>query len=53
MPDPSGSALRLSALIDGFGIRMSLQPTSRRAALQHARLTAAREIGVDVEDLPR
>lgn len=53
-PDPSGSALRLSALIDGLGIRMSLQDRqSRRAALQHARLTAAREIGVDVEDFPK
>jgi len=49
-----GEIVRLSALIDGFGIRMSLQPRqSRRAALQHARLAAAREIGVDVEDFPR
>jgi hypothetical protein len=33
---------------------MSLQPRqSRRAALQHARLAAAREIGVDVEDFPK
>jgi len=53
-PDPNGAALRLSALIDGLGIRMSLQDRqSRRAALQQARLAAAREIGVDVEDFAK
>jgi hypothetical protein len=53
-PDPSGSALRLSVLLDGLGIRMSLHDRqSRRAALQHARLAAAHEIGVDVEDFAR
>src|SRR5262245_21424925 len=53
-PDPSGSAIRLSALIDGRGIRMSLHDRrSRRAALQDARLAAAREIGLDFEDLAK
>jgi len=50
-PDPSASAWRLAALLDGLGLRITLQrgSMSRRQMLEHARVLAAHEVGVDTE----
>ena len=52
-PDPAASACRLAALLDGFGVRIALQgKQSRREALRHARIAAAREAGIFETDFP-
>jgi len=52
-PDPAASAIRLAALLDGFGVRIALQgKQSRRDALRHARIAAAREAGISESDFP-
>jgi len=52
-PDPAASAIRLAALLDGFGVRIALQgKQSRRDALRHARIAAAREAGISETDFP-
>ena len=47
-PDPSASAWRVAALLDGLGLRITLQrgSMSRRQMLDHARVLAAYEVGV-------
>jgi AcrR family transcriptional regulator len=46
--DPQGSAWRLSALLDGLAIQVVLprRTLSRRQMLDHARIAAAREVGL-------
>ena len=46
--DPHGSAWRLSALLDGLAIQVVLprRTLSRRRMLDHARIGAAREVGL-------
>jgi len=52
-PDPAASAIRLAALLDGFGVRIALQgKQSSREALRHARIAAAREAGISESDFP-
>lgn len=52
-PDPAASSWRLAALLDGFGLRIALQgKQSRQRALRHARIAAAREVGLDEADFP-
>ncbi len=50
-PDPAASAWRLAALLDGLGLRITLQRGSmnRRQMIDHARFAAAHEIGLPVE----
>jgi AcrR family transcriptional regulator len=49
-PDPAATAWRLAALLDGLGLRITLQrgSMSRRQMIEHARLAAALELGIDV-----
>jgi AcrR family transcriptional regulator len=49
--DPAGAATRISALLDGLGLRLTLQRTSltRRQMLAHARHAAANELGISAE----
>lgn len=49
--DPAASAWRLAALLDGLGLRITLQrgSMSRRQMTEHARVAASLELGVDVE----
>jgi AcrR family transcriptional regulator len=49
-PDPAASAWRLAALLDGLGLRITLQrgSMSKRQMIEHARIVAATEVGVDV-----
>lgn len=48
--DPSGVAWRLAALLDGLGLRITLQRGSmtQRQMIQHARIVAALELGIDL-----
>jgi AcrR family transcriptional regulator len=52
--DPAGAAERLDALLDGLMLRCTLHPTSmsRRRVLEHVRLAAAREVGLDRSAFP-
>ncbi|MCI0689414.1 MAG: TetR family transcriptional regulator C-terminal domain-containing protein [Sporichthyaceae bacterium] len=51
--DPAAAAFRLAALLDGVGVRIALQgKQSRREALRHARIAAAREVGLTEADFP-
>ncbi|WP_084960400.1 TetR/AcrR family transcriptional regulator [Thermoactinospora rubra] len=47
--DPAGAAERIDAMLDGLIIRYTLHPNvlSRAQLLRHARMAAAREVGVD------
>ena len=52
-PDPAASACRLAALLDGLGVRIALQgKQSRREAIRHARIAAAKETGLTEADFP-
>jgi AcrR family transcriptional regulator len=53
--DPAGAAERLDALLDGLVIRCTLHPETvpRRRLLEHVRVTAAREVGLDRSAFPR
>ena len=53
--DPAASARRLSALLDGLGLRVTLDPRaiSRREMLEHGRAAAALELGISPNDLTR
>jgi AcrR family transcriptional regulator len=46
--DPRGSAERLDSMLDGLIIRYTLHPSvlSRKRLLEHARIAAAREVGL-------
>jgi AcrR family transcriptional regulator len=52
--DPAGAAERLDALLDGLVVRSTLHPEaiSRRRVIEHARLAAAREVGLDRHAFP-
>ncbi|GAA4068169.1 TetR/AcrR family transcriptional regulator [Nonomuraea soli] len=52
-PDPAGAAERIDAMLDGLVIRYTLHPNvlSQERLLEHARMAAAREVGVDPEAL--
>lgn len=52
--DPNGSAWRLSALLDGLAIQVVLprRTLSRRQMLDHARVSAAREVGLPRSAFP-
>ncbi len=53
--DPAGAAERLDALLDGLVVRCTLHPeaVSRKRLLEHVRIAAAREVGLDRDSLPR
>ena len=53
--DPAASARRLSALLDGLGLRVTLDPRaiSRREMLEHGRAAAALELGISPSDFTR
>lgn len=48
-PDPEGAAERIDAMLDGLIIRYTLHPEvlSQERLVEHARIAAAREVGVD------
>ncbi|GII92305.1 TetR/AcrR family transcriptional regulator [Sinosporangium siamense] len=52
--DPAGAAERLDAMLDGLIVRYTLQPPglSRARLLEHARVAAAREAGLDPASFP-
>ncbi len=52
--DPHGAAERLDSMLDGLIIRYTLHPSvlSRKRLLEHARIAAAREVGVDRSAFP-
>jgi len=52
--DPTGTAERLDALLDGLMLRATVHPAAltRRRLLEHARTAAAREVGVDRSAFP-
>ena len=52
--DPAGAAERIDALLDGLLLRATVHPDaiSRRRLLEHARLAAAREVGLDRDAFP-
>ncbi len=49
--DPAASAWRVAALLDGLGLRITLQrgSMSRRQMIEHGRVVAAHEVGIPVE----
>jgi AcrR family transcriptional regulator len=53
--DPSGAAERLDALLDGLIVRCTLHPETvpRKRLLEHVRVAAAREVGLDRDAFPR
>ncbi|MFC5219577.1 TetR/AcrR family transcriptional regulator [Streptomyces coerulescens] len=53
--DPGAAAERLDALLDGLAVRYTLNTSklSARRFLEHARVAAAREVGLDRSDFPR
>ncbi|MCU1427582.1 MAG: putative transcriptional regulator, TetR family [Actinomycetia bacterium] len=53
-PDPRASAWRLSSLLDGLGLQVVVhRKTMRRSQmLEHARIAAAHEVGLDRSDFP-
>jgi AcrR family transcriptional regulator len=52
--DPNGAAWRLSALLDGLAVQVVLprRTLSRRQMLDHARIAAAREVGLPRSAFP-
>ncbi|WP_181871309.1 TetR/AcrR family transcriptional regulator [Sphaerisporangium album] len=52
--DPRGAAERIDGMLDGLIIRYTLHPSvlSRRRLLEHARIAAAREVGIDRSAFP-
>ncbi|SDG05199.1 DNA-binding transcriptional regulator, AcrR family [Sinosporangium album] len=52
--DPAGAAERLDAMLDGLIVRYTLHPSalSRARLLEHARIAAAREAGIDPGAFP-
>ena len=52
--DPTGSAERIDALLDGLVVRSTVHPgtITRKRLLEHVRVTAAHEVGLRREDLP-
>jgi AcrR family transcriptional regulator len=52
--DPNGAAWRLSALLDGLAVQVVLprRTLSRRQMLEHARVAAAREVGLPRSAFP-
>ena len=52
--DPGASAERLDALLDGLIVRCTLHPEAvpRKRILEHVRVTAAREVGLDRDAFP-
>jgi hypothetical protein len=53
-PDPAASAERLDALLDGLMVRATVHPESvtRKRLTEHARVAAARELGLPREAFP-
>lgn len=53
--DPAGAAERLDAQLDGLMVRCTVHPEAmtRKRLLEHARIAAAREVGVERSALPR
>lgn len=53
--DPAGAAERIDALLDGLMLRATVHPEaiSRRRLLEHARIAAAYEVGLDRSAFPR
>jgi len=53
--DPAGAAERIDALLDGLLLRATVHPEaiSRRRLLEHARVAAAHEVGLDRSAFPR
>ena len=53
--DPNGAAWRLSALLDGLAVQVVLprRTLSRRQMLDHARIAAAREVGLPRSAFPQ
>jgi AcrR family transcriptional regulator len=53
-PDPTGAAERLDALLDGLMVRATVHPeaVSRKRLVEHARVAAAREVGLDRSAFP-
>lgn len=53
-PDPDASALRLSSLLDGLGLRVTLRrgSMSRARMLEHARAAASAELGLPRDAFP-
>lgn len=52
--DPAAAAERIDALIDGLMVRVTVDPgaMSRKRLLEHARVAAAREVGLDRSAFP-
>ena len=53
--DPAGAAERIDALLDGLVVRCTLHPEAvpRKRLLEHVRVAAAREVGLDRDAFPR
>lgn len=53
--DPAGAAERIDALLDGLLLRATVHPEAmtRRRLVDHARLAAAREVGLDPDAFTR
>lgn len=53
--DPAAAAERLDALLDGLAVRytLNISKLSARRFLEHARVAAAREVGLDRSAFPR
>jgi hypothetical protein len=53
--DPAATAERLDALLDGLIVRCTLHPevVPRKRLLEHVRVAAAREIGLERSAFPR
>ncbi len=53
-PDPIAAAWRLASMMDGLGLQVVLHKAtmSRAQMLGHARLAAALELGISVDDFP-
>ena len=53
-PDPVGSAERIDALLDGLVVRSIVHPgtITRKRLLEHVRVTAAHEVGLDRSEFP-
>ena len=52
-PDPVASAWRLTALIDGLAVQLTVHPRliTRRQLADWVRVAAARELGIDPAEL--
>jgi AcrR family transcriptional regulator len=53
--DPAAAAERIDALLDGLVVRCTLHPEAvpRKRLLEHVRVAAAREVGLDRDAFPR